>query len=501
MCGDRLELKRCAPSLIAVVGYRLGVILTRIVNHRPRRQCRMGLRCALAIALFTLIQSSETMQAAEPEFPVFLSFDQQLTLARTFAPTLVFHPDEDFFPTSSMGRVAAEAALDDWPSRVKQYRSLSTTDKLQRAALAYRVFSRVNDRHLEVVVEYWCYYVYNAFTVRGGWLPFRVPNNHPHDLERLYLVLRPTSATWSRNGAGDDIWARESFRIHRVVANAHDGSIPPNQYQVPDKETIALPISVLVERGSHAMAPDLNEDGWFTPGIDSTHIHRPQWGIRDRGSTWRWYRDSYMDGRDRSAVRLCGPASAVESGDPVCTRYGLYPADGLQRWFEEQQLSDQERKKIMGHTPWLVRTFGDIRVEDLMVPIDPANGRMLEKMLRRRVGNETGFVTGFTTVDRAPAFVVGGRSMWEVPSRHSPDLLTEATALVPSGREVLVEATAWAVYNVDAITNVLVGFGWFSESQSTSLAVGAEVRVGRFRVRPAWRIRDRGFDSRVTMIF
>ena len=85
--------------------------------------------------------------------------------------------------------------------------------------------------------------------------------------------------------------------------------------------------------------------------------------------------------------------------------------------------------------------------------------------------------------------------------RQSPDILVEAAALFPAGRRTLLEATVWGSYNVDAITNVLLGVGWFSESGSVSLAVGAEVRIGRFRIRPAWRLRDGGFDSRVTTIF
>jgi hypothetical protein len=286
-----------------------------------------------------------------------------------------------------------------------------------------------------------------------------------------------------------------------VVANAHDGSIPPNQYWARDGEVVAVPITVLVERGSHATAPDLDNDGRFTPGIDSTAVVKPQWGIRDRGSTWRWYRESFMDGRDESAVRLCGPVPAAAADDDACPRYALYRADHLQQWFQELRLSGRDRQEVPGRTSWLVRMFGDTRVEELMVPADPADGRALNGMLNRRARGETGFVAGFTTVDYAPALIVGRRAFWEVPSSRSPDILAEMVALFPSGRRTLVEATLWGSYNVDAITNVLVGVGWFSESGSASMAIGAEVRIGRFRVRPAWRLSDGGFDSRVTTIF
>ena len=104
--------------------------------------------------------------------------------------------------------------LETRPTRVAGYGGLLQADKLSRAALGYRVFSRLDHRdRLEIVVEYWCYYVYNEFTVRGTWLPYRVRDNHPHDLERLYLVLTPTEAA--------------------SASDAHDGSIPPNQYDSP----------------------------------------------------------------------------------------------------------------------------------------------------------------------------------------------------------------------------------------------------------------------------
>jgi len=56
------------------------------------------------------------------------------------------------------------------------------------------------------------------------------------------------------------------------------------------------------------MAPDIDRDGRFTPGIDNTTVSKVRWGIRDYGSTWRWYLQSFMDTRDASAVRSSEPA-------------------------------------------------------------------------------------------------------------------------------------------------------------------------------------------------
>jgi hypothetical protein len=426
-----------------------------------------------------------------------LSPAQQLALARAYAPTLVFHPQEQYFPANPRGPGPADGAIAAWSSRVEEYRALSTAEKLQRAALAYRVFTRVRDRHPEVAIEYWCYYVYNAFTVRGGWFPYRVHDNHPHDLERLYIVLTPLPGIPD----GDDAqWARDAFRIVNVVANAHDGSIAPNQYRPREGEPLAAPVTVMVERGSHAMAPDVDGDGRFTPGVDSSSALKAQWGIRDTGSTWRWYLQSFMEPRGRNAVRLFGPESESPSTEGSL-HYALYPAEGLQRWFQELDLSTDDRDEILGRTPWLVRAFGDVRVEELMVPADAANGRALDRMLRRRSASETGFVAGFTTVDHAPTLVVGRRRHWEVPAGYAPDILAEGVALLSTSRRTLFEATIWGSYRVDAITSVLVGYGWFKESGSGSVTVGSEIRMGRFFVRPSWRLSDGGFDSRFTTTF
>jgi len=471
------------------------------IEPAPPWLARHRLLIALVASLTVGVGSREALHAAEPPPPLALSQAQQAAVAREFAPTLVFHPLEDYFPISASFRSDdAETQVEGWRARVADYRTLSLEAKTQRAALAYRVFTRVRAGRQEVIVEYWCYYVYNAFTVRGSWLPYRVQGNHPHDLERLYLVLIPTRATTPSADIVDDEWAGGAFEVRSVIANAHDGSIPPNHYDLADDETLSLPLSILVERGSHAMAPDLNNDGRFTPGVDSNAVLKLQWGIRDRGATWGRYRASFMDGRESSAVRLCGPTT-VRDQDESCSRYALYPADGVQDWFRGLQLSPGDRQMVVGRAPWLMRTFGDVRVEDLMVPLDPPNGRVLDTMLNRRTRSEAGFLAGFTTVKHAPAAIVGRRQFWAVRSRRAPDVIAEAVTRFPKGRRPDVEATLWGSYSVDAITNIVLGVGAFSEGERMDVVAGIDLRLGRFRVRPAWRLRDGKLGSRLTTTF
>jgi hypothetical protein len=246
------------------------------------------------------------------------------------------------------------------------------------------------------------------------------------------------------------------------------------------------------------MAPDVNRDGRFTPSVDGTSILKLQWGIRDRGTTWGRYRASFMDHRDESAIRLCGPAiPGNETTD--CERYSLHPSDELQRSFSGLQLSHRDRRDVVGTTPWLVRTFGDVRIEQLMVPSDPPDGRMLDNMLNRRTRTEAGFIMGLTTSSRPPALVVGRRYFWNVPSRSVPDVAAEAIALFPKGDRPAIEATLWGSYSVDAITNVMLGAGWFSSG--ADVVAGTDLRVGRFRVRPSWQFRERLYSTRVTTSF
>jgi hypothetical protein len=207
-----------------------------------------------------------------------------------------------------------------------------------------------------------------------------------------------------------------------------------------------------------------------------------------------------MDGRDSSALRSCGPRTDPDDDAEPCGRYALYPADDLQRWFRALELTGRVRQDVVGRTSLLIRTFGDIRIEKLMVPTDPADGRVLKAMIGRRTA-DAGFIAGFKSVDQAPALIVGRRYYWAVPSRHGPDVAAEAVAVFPSGRRRMAEATVWGSYSVDAITNMLVGAGWFSEGQTLDVLAGVDLRIGRFRIRPVWRLREREFDSRVTTTF
>src|SRR5580765_4641077 len=86
------------------------------------------------------------LEAAELPVPLSLTPTQQAAVARAFAPILVFHPLENYFPISSMFRVGGasvpvaggdangppqpslRAELESWPVRVAAYGRLSPAE-------------------------------------------------------------------------------------------------------------------------------------------------------------------------------------------------------------------------------------------------------------------------------------------------------------------------------------------------------------------------------------
>lgn len=470
---------------------------------------------ALLVVACAVARPASARDATSPG-PLALSPLEQQVIAGAFAPVLVFHPDERYLPINPMTALATtespDAAFDEGidvrgrgenvKARVALYEALSQEDKLAHAAIGYRVFSRYARGRTEVVVEYWCHYVYNAFIIRLSWLPFRISDNHPGDLERLYVVLTPQTGELSREDTVDEGWARRSFRIQRIIANAHAGSVPPNQYDTERGQRVVPPVTILVERGSHAMAPDINHDGRFTPGIDSTTTGKLLWGIRDAGRTLSWPRPSYMDARDPDGTgRLCA-ATAGSDAEETCRPYALYSIAELQLWFHDLDLSGQDRRDFVGRTSWFGHTFTDIRVEELTAPSDAPDGRVMDRMLKRRTRTSQGIFVGYTSVPDAPALVVGRRYFWDVASRRVPDVVVEVMGLLPRGQRAAVEGEVLGSYAVDATISVLVGTGWSSNREAmTDLVAGIDLRIGRVHVRPAWRARQREFGSKFLVQF
>ena len=333
----------------------------------------------MATGLVWLALASATAAAAQP-------VPDPNQLARRFAPVLVFHPAETFFPSNPhpVAQGVQSRGRDDAPSesdgdgtpgtspvaeRIRAYLDLSREEKLARATVFYRVSTMEAEHGPRLVIEYFLYYLRNPYRTRGGLFPIGFNLTHPHDLERVRVVVR-----WPRPADGPETLADPI--VEGVYPSAHGPDVPDTVVRSRGGRAIAPPIRILVEFGSHAMATDLDGDGRFTPAGDGSEPRKFLWGIRDHGAAWWHYRPSYMEARDdATAVVLRGPPDAhatPRSSSAAGPVYRLEPIDTLLTgllWVNspEAEAIDDDRAS------WAVRLFGDAsRQRVLTLPPPPA---------------------------------------------------------------------------------------------------------------------------------
>ena len=417
-------------------------------------------------------------------------------LARAFAPTLVFHIDERFLPVSPLFPVDSFLALNDRAAaealgtpadRTHRYLQLSRDQQLGQAALSYRVFRESFSTPRRLVVEYWCHYVFNEYMFRGSILPWRATDNHSNDLERVFFIVE-------REGDDDQpVWtiaaARRAYVIRRIVTSA--GSVSANVLDVDTARPVHPPVAVLVERGSHAMAPDVDDDGLVRVGIDVNASTKFVWGIRDRGETGNWYRPARTDDRGNGA-RLCADAEA--DGETPCSPYRLDPAEPMQQWFEQLKWTRAGRDQVVGRSGWVFRWLGDVQVEELMIPPDRANADVVRKMTNRRAFSENGISIGTTVGAANRAVTLGARRAWMTPQRALPDLIALGSVSVNQRGASTATASLLGFFQLDVATKLLAGVTWSASPMQIGrgfwdLPVGVELRAGRVRIRPVTTLR------------
>ena len=78
--------------------------------------------------------------------------------------------------------------------------------------------------------------------------------------------------------------------LDSVVGAAHGSPWYANRLDLSKGvDDMSLPPTLLVEEGKHAVAPDRNADGWYTPGYDVNDMPNDAWGVRDvMGSGYAW---------------------------------------------------------------------------------------------------------------------------------------------------------------------------------------------------------------------
>src|SRR5262249_16979654 len=223
---------------------------------------------------------------------------------------------------------------------------------------------------------------------------------------------------------------RQAYVIVRIITSAHDGSITANVLDVSPAHPVQPPVSILVERGSHAMAPDVDDDGRVTPGTDVNASAKFLWGIRDHGDGGARYRSAYTD--DRSAgVRLGRPDAAA--AEHRCDADALESGEALQAWFSSTTLPAPVRDRIVGRTNWLFRWFGDVKVEDLLIPRDH-DSSIVRSMTNRRADREGGISIRSRLGEQSGPLAIGGRWAWGTPGRLAPHPPTSREGLVDTHR-------------------------------------------------------------------
>ena len=192
-----------------------------------------------------------------------------------YAPILEFSNSEQVFPTNTdiwpLSEIATQPAWGEKkPSRLSEreraalseYRTiLGKSDGLDRyrelsekSAVYYRVLSCPGSW----LYEYWTYYPFDVGRV----------SEHAHDTEHVFVEA-----------------GKLGGEIIDVLAASHPGVIPNNLYStlIRNAEPALLPLAVMVEDGKHALAPDINRDGKFIPGLDVNIFPEVAqvWGVRD----------------------------------------------------------------------------------------------------------------------------------------------------------------------------------------------------------------------------
>jgi len=430
--------------------------------------------------------SATSPQNPEPCTDATLGAETVRELAERFAPVLVFHPSEEYFPTSplfplepidGLGSSGADrqsrlSRLGTAGSRQAHYQALGVRDKAALATVYYRAYPARQRSHDVIVVEYWLYYVQNTYRIRGNLFPIWVDGNHPNDLEHIHVVLR-------RTADGCEVAAEE------VYTSSHAGTIPPNRYRYAGDEGHEH-AHILVELGSHAMAPDIDEDGLYTPGDDGDSGYKVIWGIRDRGITWARYNPAYMSVRSSATSAVLG-YSGNQAPDDERVSYRLAPVEDLVESFDALALSDAQRAGIFEvDRSWFRRIFGGDNGSPRKLLMPPARtARRTSIGIESIASTERGFLAGGLFNLEEQGAYVGARYAYLHGIKYLPDAMIEADA-IGTGRRGYVSTQLLLSYPIDASIKVLGGRVFVTDirldRREWDWLAGVEIRLGRMRI-------------------
>ncbi len=450
--------------------------------------------------------------------------EQQRELAKQFAPFLIFHPEEKYFPCSPLFLIEqkdkkTDSSSSSLPDRVHLlgtsktradlYELLSLHEKEILARTYYRAF-RCKKSNL-VILEYWFYYVKSEYRARGGLFPFWVDASHPNDLEFVRLILRSPAVDLGDKGSD----ASQNYKIVAVISSAHGERVPDHRYRFSEEQRSPKRLTFLVELGSHAIAADIDQDGRFTPDVDSQTQHKLVWGIRDRGHTWAYYNSSYMDPRHHQTSIYFYPVGFYylrEPGKPPRRlSYRLAHVAQLREEFSQIELTKKKLTELFEtKVSWPKRLFGKSagNAQKLLLPPEKlSSGSLSNKSFS---STERGPKAGVSTLVSDPAIFVGGRYAFFNKSRCVPDLILDGELLLTRKAGQYISTSLLGSYPLDATTKFLFGMGLVGESvryrrSQLDWVAGIDITLGRVRISNLFRrvgpVTHSGFDLRLYYLF
>jgi hypothetical protein len=277
--------------------------------------------------------------------------------------------------------------------------------------------------------------------------------------------------------------------------------VPNNVYDLVPGDRLARHVRVLVELGSHAMAPDVDGDARFVPEHDVTPAAKMIWGIRDRGATASRYRETYSDQRGADAIELslarpsAAPPVEFDAGSAARPAYELEHVDALESRFDQLGLGRHDLGAAFGvPVGWFKRLFGKSTGAEakLFRPAHHQNYGAPHRLRRGHAREIIGVGAGVSNILSSHTFFLSGRYAWLNPSPFTPDLTLEGQAILTAEGTDFYAVELLGSYPVDAITRVFGGVGLLTDDvrfrhRQLDWITGFEVTLGRIRLRKAFR--------------
>jgi hypothetical protein len=424
-----------------------------------------------------------------------LTDDQARAIAIRFAPRFRFHADEAYLPVHPLfvletagqegpqGPGAAQA-LGAPVDRIRRYLALTLAEKAAKAKIFYDVYRDERRGPGRIVAEYWLYYVESRYRTQRGFFPFSLDTSHPNDFEHVFMILAPRAGSFSDS---DD--PSTGLVIERIVAGVHDGRVPNHVTPISAGARLAERPLLLVELGSHSLAPDVDGDGYVRTNVD-IEPRRITWGLRDTGRIWAWRSPDDAQRREARASTTLIPAEAASAeGDRT---YELAPMASVDAAFRSLALAPaQEESAFRGQVNPFKRLFGknDGGSPALRRPSSSADHGNAGRVLNDSVERQRGLSVGFTNTFDSYTVMLGGRLPVATPGRPWPAATADVGVVFPSDGTVL-DAELLFSYEIDTQVDLIGGAGWLADGSGehqTDWLVGLQLQLGRLRLRGAFR--------------